>query len=112
MVFARYWLTEFVLDESGRKPLIKLHSTNRPIRTALDLELNKTLSDISADFSVQAINATYQNIRNFLFKGGASTSPMDLMRKVEPDDIGFLIWSNSTKDSVIHDNFFKVIFWS
>ena len=45
----------------------------------------------AADLSAQAINATYQKITSFLFKGGAATSPMDLMRKIEPDDLSFLI---------------------
>ncbi|MBQ7712827.1 MAG: single-stranded-DNA-specific exonuclease RecJ [Clostridia bacterium] len=44
-----------------------------------------------ADLSADAIGRTFEGIRRFLFAGGRAISPLDLMRKVEPNDVAFLL---------------------
>ena len=44
-----------------------------------------------ADVSERALSDTFQKIKHFLFSGGRAISPVDLMRKVEANDVGFLL---------------------
>ena len=44
-----------------------------------------------ADVSEIAILDTLQKIKRFLFSGGRASSPTDLMKKIEADDVGFLL---------------------
>ena len=45
----------------------------------------------NADLSDEAMTDTYQRIRKFVFSAGAALSPLDLMRKVAPGDLSFLL---------------------
>ena len=44
-----------------------------------------------ADVSEKAILDTFQKIKRFVFSGGKATSPIDLMRKIEAEDMGFML---------------------
>ena len=44
-----------------------------------------------ADLSEQALSDTFVKIKRFLFSGGRALSPIDLMHKIEPNDVTFLL---------------------